>query len=483
MTGQKGSVVTRAGSERQRLDLCSVRKVHLVGVGGIGVSAVARLLLARGLEVSGCDVRESSVTRALREEGVRVFIGHSPEHFSDCDLLVFSSAIPPSNPEIEAARKVGLRLVHRSQVLQALMEGWTGIGVTGTNGKGTVSAIIAWLLYSAGFDPSFAIGAILHNFGTNARAGTGRYIVCELDESDGSFINVRPDRFVINNLEADHLNYYKDLEGLLCKFSEYLTSAGAPPIVHVNGDDKNIQEVLRRAQRKEVVTHGEGAHNTYVLSAWEGHGLWSRFRVFGPQGDLGWFTLGLPGHYNALNALAALGVVLEEGVDVEVARQALPEFKGMQNRFTVLTAGPLTLVKDYISHPVGIRSVLRAARDLGGHRVLAVFKPYRFTMIHYLQNEYREAFRDADFTFVTEMFTAGEDPIPGIDTQFLVEKIRSSGSRVQYVADLAELPEAVLEVANPGDIVVFFGGDDLFEVADILALRVRGLDESCGQEL
>lgn len=464
------------GTRRSNPDpLAAGRAVHLLGIGGVGVSAVARLLMARGFAVSGCDVRESSITRALASEGARVSIGHSTDHLAGADLVVVSSAIPEVNPELRAARDLGLRVVHRSEVLQALLAHHRGIGVTGTNGKGTVSSLVAWLLHGAGLDPSFAIGAILLDFGTNARAGRGPHLVCELDESDGSFANTRPERFVINNLEADHLNYYKDLEGLLRTFSSYLGSDQAPPFLHANLDDANVREVLRRARvRGEVIGHGEGADCAYVLSACETSRLGSRFRVRGPRGDLGWFGLNLPGRYNAMNALAALGVALEEGVEVEAAREWLPRFRGMENRFAVVEAGGRTLVKDYISHPTGIRSVLRAARGLGGRRVVAVFKPYRFTMIHYLQDEYRHAFQDADLTLITETYPAGEVPIPGVDTEFLVRQVRASGSEVEYVPDLEDIPQALRTRAGPGDVVVFFGGDDLFRVADRFAADLGG---------
>ncbi len=456
--------------ERWFPDLGRCRSVHLLGIGGIGVSAVARLLMARGVRVSGCDVRESSLTRALRAEGAQVFIGHSAEHLFGVDLVVVSSAIPATNPEWQAAQAQGLDVVHRSVVLGALLAQRRGIGVTGTNGKGTVSSLVAWLLHGAGLDPSFAIGAILLDFGTNARPGCGPHLVCELDESDGSFVNTRPERFVINNLEADHLNYYKDLEGLLRTFADYLGSTRCPPFLHANLDDPNVREVLRRARpRGEVIAHGEGGSCAYAMTACEPCRLGSRFRVRGPAGDLGWFHLNLPGRYNAMNALAALGVVLEEGVDVEAAREWLPKFRGMENRFTVVEAGGITLVKDYISHPSGIREVLRAARGLGGRRLVAVFKPYRFTMIHYLQDEYRDAFREADLTLITEMYPAGEVPIPGVDTEFLVRKVRSGGNEVEFVREMEDIPEAVRGTAGRGDVVVFFGGDDLFRVADRLA--------------
>lgn len=452
-------------------DLGRHRRIHLVGIGGIGVSAVARLLLARGFIVSGSDIRESKITRALEAEGARVFIGHSAQNIGDADLVVYSTAIPQDNIEIRAAKERGCKVVHRSQVLSALMRGYKGIGVTGTNGKGTVSALITWFLSAEDLDPSFAIGAILNNFGTNARQGRGPHLVCELDESDGSFTNTSPERLVIVNLEADHLNYYKDLQGVIRTFGQYLASDKAPGIVHVNGDDPNIREVLRisgyPAQR--VITFGFGEANSYRVVDFEMASGLATFRVVSKEGDLGLFSSPLPGRYNALNVVAALSVALQEGVRPQQAKEKLRHFLGLENRFTVVEAGPLRLVKDYISHPTGVRAVIEAAKDLWGTRVIAVFKPYRYTMIHYLQNEYAVAFRDAELVIITKMFEAGEEPIPGVDTEFLVRKVREGGNRVLYCPEMDAIEEVLREVCRPKDTVIFFGGDDLFQVADRFA--------------
>ncbi len=453
------------------IDLTRPRRFHLLGIGGVGVSAVARLLLQRGFPVSGSDVRESSITRALRDEGATVTIGHSSANLAGADVVVVSTAIPETNPELVAARQAGLPVVHRSVVLGALMQGRRSIGVTGTNGKGSVSSLVAFLLDRAGLHPSFAIGAMLLDFGTNAREAAGAHLVCELDESDGSFENTRPDRLVINNLEADHLNYYKDLEGLLRHFAAYLSRPGSPPLLHACGDDANCREILRRAGRT-AITFGRGEGCDYRMTSLRLVGFGSRFTVSGPRGDLGEFALELPGEYNALNAVAALSVALEEGADVEACRAALPSFRGLENRFTLVRAGRHLVVKDYISHPAGIRAVLAGARAFAKARVVAVFKPYRFTMIHYLGDEYRTAFADADLTLVTELYTAGEVPIPGVDAPWLVEKIRSNGSEVVFVPRMEDLLPALKDRLRDDDTVIFFGGDDLFALADRFAALV-----------
>lgn len=446
-----------------RLDLSTVRKAHLIGIGGIGVSAVARLLIARGIDVSGSDVRESSITKALKAEGAQIFIGHKESNLTDADIVVVSTAIPETNVELIAARKAGLKVVHRSIVLDALMVGHRTIGVTGTNGKGSVAALVTWLLEAASLNPSFAIGAILIDFGTNAKASYGRYLVCELDESDGSFTNTHPDVLVINNLEADHLNYYKDLSGVLRTFTAYLSGTSVSRI-HANGDDGNVTTVLRQSSRK-AVTFGRGSTCDYRILSIETIGFHSRFYLCGPKGALGWFELRLPGEYNVFNAVAALSVAFEEGVDPDVARRALPAFSGLENRFSCSKIGEYLIVKDYISHPTGIRSVIEAARAFAEGRIIAVFKPYRFTMIHYLQDEYSVAFRGADLTLITEMYTAGEVPIPGVDTKWLCEKVRAGGSEVIFVPEMDKIVQTIRNLISPKDTVIFFGGDDLFEVA------------------
>jgi UDP-N-acetylmuramate--alanine ligase len=438
--------------------------LHLLGIGGIGVSAVARLLAANGLKISGCDVRRSSITDALENEGVQVFIGHSKEHLRGAGAVIYSSAILKDNEEMLEATNLGIPLIHRSQVLGALLDMKRGIGVSGTNGKGTVSALIAFLLDSAGQSPSYAIGAIVNDFGTNAKWQAGKYLVAEVDESDGSFANTRPSMFVINNLEADHLNYYKDLDGLLFAFSKYLQEASGQTIF-ANFDDLNVRKVLSRCQAR-TVWFGTKAGADYRLLDLVTMGTSSRFRVLARGNDLGQFELSLPGRHNAMNALAALSVVLEEGVDVERCRHALRVFRGLKNRLTLENVGEAVVAKDYISHPTGIRSTIEALKGLGKGRVVCVFKPYRFTMINYLQNEYREAFREAGLVLITEIFDAGEPPIPGIDAKFLVSKVAESGVETLFVPDMEEIPKELMRFYRRGDIFVFFGGDDLFQVAE-----------------
>ncbi|HPV04372.1 MAG TPA: UDP-N-acetylmuramate--L-alanine ligase [Myxococcota bacterium] len=460
-----------------QIELNDFKHFHFIGIGGVGVSAVARQVLHAGHKVSGSDVRESCLTIEMRNAGADVFIGHNPENLRGADLVVVSTAIPETNQELLAARKAGIPVVHRSMILDAVMRGRKSIGVTGTNGKGSVSAMITWLLECAGVNPAFAIGARLLNFQTNSRPTDGETIVCELDESDGSFTNIRPDVMVINNLEADHLNYYKDLEGLLALFSGYLAGPMAPRRLHANGDDENIAEVRRRSGFP-AVTFGCGPSCDFVVREIRTVGMTTVFSMSGPDGDMGEFILHIPGEYNAMNMAGAISVAIHEGVPLETVRAAVGTFRGLENRFSCVRTDRGLVVKDYISHPTGIRCVINTARKFAAGRILCVFKPYRFTMIHYLGDEYSEAFKGADLTFVTRMYTAGEVPIPGIDTDWLVGRIRDAGSEVTYVPEMTDIIPEILKVLRDGDTIIFFGGDDLFQLADELVQRLGAVSSA-----
>lgn len=447
--------------------------VHLIGIGGIGVSGVARALLQRGHTVSGSDVRESQLTTALRGEGARVDIGHHVDNLEGAELVVHSTAIPETNPELVAARAAGLRVLHRSEVLGALLDGFPrAVGVIGTHGKGTVSSAITAILEAAGEAPSFIIGGLLENFGKiNARVTASDIVVAEVDESDGSLTNVRPTVAVINNLEADHLNYYDSLEHVQDTVVAALNGNPRLALVVVNVEDAGARALIPRLTAK-IVTFGRRPEADCAASEARAGIDFGEFDLTWHGERLGRVRLPLPGLYNIDNAVAASAAALALGVGYEAIVRGLADFQGLENRFTVVRAGGRQIVKDYISHPTGIRRVLEAARQ-GEGTITAVFKPYRFTMINYLQEDYAEAFHDADHTIITELYTAGEVPIPGIDTAFLCDKIRSRGPKVTYIQEMDDIVPALHDLVGVGDQVLFFGGDDLFRLADRYAEELR----------
>lgn len=447
------------------------RRPHLIGIGGIGVSGVARALHARGLDVRGSDVRESSITQALRAEGLRVVIGQRAENLGDADTVVWSTAIPETNPERRAADERGLQVRHRSEVLGALLAGRASVGVLGTHGKGTVAALVTWLLEAGGRAPSFIIGGLLLNYGTNARWAASGPAVAEVDESDGSLVNVPTQTVVINNLEADHLNYYKNgLDDVIARFHSHFERHPEIGLVVANADDPGARAAMARAGRPFVgFGLSEDLTIAYRAADLAVDGLTTHFTVLCDGRALGRVHLRLPGRYNVSNAVGAVATAHRLGVPFADIARGVESFRGLENRFTVVEAGRVRVVKDYISHPTGIRRVLAAAREGGGGPITAVFKPYRFTMVNYLQDDYATAFRDAAHTVITELYPAGEVPIPGIDTAFLCDRIRGAGSAVTYVPELDDIVPYLLETVEAGGQVIFFGGDDLFAVADRFA--------------
>ena len=444
-----------------------VERIHLIGIGGVGVSGVARMLMAMGHTVTGSDVRESQLTLALRAEGATVHIGHDARYVEGADLVIYSTAVPDTNPELKRARELGLRVEHRAQGLGHVLAAHTrSVGVIGTHGKGTVSSMLTWILEAAERRPGFIIGGLLENFSKiNARWTDGHLAVAEVDESDGSLRHVLPDVVVINNLEADHLNYYDDLAHIQDTVIAALNAN--PRLQHavVNHDDPGARALIERL-KVPVTTFGRGEGADVRALVVETTVGTSRFTVqTQAQGTLGEVTLEVPGLYNLDNAVAATAAALLLDVPISAVQQAMPSFRGLENRFTVVDAAGIRVIKDYISHPTGIRRVLEAAA-VDGRRITAVFKPYRFTMINYLQDDYAEAFHDASETVITELYTAGEVPIPGIDTEFLCDKIRSRGPKVTYIQAMDDIIDYLHQAATPGEQVIFFGGDDLFELAD-----------------
>lgn len=450
-------------------------RIHLLGIGGIGVSGVAHALLTRGYRVSGSDVRESQLTLGLRARGATVTIGHAARNLDGVDLVVVSTAIPASNPELIAAHERGLEVRHRSELLGALVAAHPiAIGVIGTHGKGTTSAAITWLLETAGKDPSFIIGGLLDNFAkTNARLSGGDILVAEVDESDGSLKNVHPTLAVINNLEADHLNYYESLAHIQDTIVEALAHNPRLERVFVNADDPGARALIPRLS-VPVTTFGRvlAERGADVEARAAAADFVSGHFVLAHEGHvLGEVGVSLPGLHNLDNALAASSVALHMGITHSDIARALGTFKGLENRFTVVHAAGRVIVKDYISHPTGIRRVLEAAKT-SGKKTTAVFKPYRFTMVSYLQDDYAEAFHDADHTIITDLYPAGEVPIPGIDTEFLCNKIRARGPRVTHIPEMHDIVPYLLGHIGADEQVVFFGGDDLFRLADQIAAEL-----------
>ena len=458
------------------------QSLHLLGIGGIGVSALARMLAANGLQVTGCDVRASSLTRALQEEGIEVSIGHAPEHIENNDVVVFSTAVPQDNAELVAARTSGKPLLHRSHLLGMLVDAHETIGVTGTNGKGTVCAMTTWILEQASLQPSFYIGGLCPNLGTNARETGGRYMVAELDESDGSLLNTHPQHAVINNVELDHLNYYQSLEEVVQTLHKFCRALPPDAQCYINRDDPGSMMVAGGLEGRNIKFFGQHPEADFQYEIIAIGDTNSQFRCWhrassGERALFGDFELSVPGSYNIENAIAAIAVAASLGVEPTTIRTALKTFNGLENRYTVCRSGGRQIIKDYMSHPSGMRKVLATARLGKPRRLTAVFKPYRYTMIKYHAQNYADALATADEVIITRMWAGGEEPIPGVDTGWLVDQLAEAGLQVCYIPDMEAIADHYKAASSTGDCAVFFGGNDLFDIADELC---RKLDKGEG---
>jgi UDP-N-acetylmuramate--alanine ligase len=446
------------------------RTYHFIGIGGIGVSAVARVLHQQGVKVQGSDVRNSQLTDALEALGISVTIGHDPDNISGADVVVHSTAVPHDNIERVTARERGVPEAHRSDMLGLCLQGYESVGITGTHGKGTVSAMITHCLIQRALDPTFLIGGLLNNYKLNARAGEGAYAIAEVDESDRSHLNLRPSHVVVNNLEVDHLNFYDGLGDIVTTMAEFINKNEQLQTLALNWDDAGVRSLAEQITVR-YVRYGTGAEGL-DYSARDVTDLGDRVRFDAWQGDecLGEITLPIPGNYNADNAAGAIAILMGSlKQPFNAVQAAMNTYQGLENRFTVRRAGDITIVKDYISHPTGMRRVLESARKMPHERIWCVFKPYRFTLMKYHGEEYAEAFTGCDEIVITRMYAAEERPMDGIDTPWFCGVLREAGNTVNYVPENPDVVPFLTEKVRGGDMVIFFGGDDFFRMADAWA--------------
>lgn len=428
------------------------------------MSAVARALAAGGVRVSGSDTKSSRITRALEAEGMHVTIGHDRAAVHGADRVVYSSAVSSDNVELVEAERLGIRRAHRAEALGWLVAAHEhAIGVYGTHGKGTVAAMIAWIFERDGLAPGFAIGGILRNFETNARLGSRAWMVAEVDESDGTHTHVRPTAAVLNNLELDHLNFYRDIVDLERKVGDAFEANDRLERLVFGADCETACAVARRV-RVERWSFGRTREARVSAASVTPVGEGSRFELVLEGARAASIALRVPGEHNVLNALAAAAAAVSCGLEISVVSEALGTFTGLENRCTTIESRELRAVKDYVSHPTGMRHVLDAlSRD--ARPITVVFKPYRYTLLHYLGAEYPRALGRARRVVLTDLDDAGEPPIAGVNADALADSLRSAGLDVVRVQRCEDAMARLEEERGPRQ-VVFFGGEDLFALAD-----------------
>ncbi len=451
-----------------------IRRIHFVGIGGIGMSGIAEVLLNLGYEVSGSDLRPSETTRRLAKLGGRIAFGHAAGNLGDADVVVTSTAVRPDNVEVAEAHRRHIPVIPRAEMLAELMRMKYGVAVAGTHGKTTTTSMVATILTRGGLDPTAVIGGRLDAFGSNAKLGQGKFLVAEADESDGSFLHLSPTIAVVTNIDADHLDFYEDLEQIKTTFVDFINKVPFYGRAVLCLDDPNIQEIMPRV-KKRYLTYGLAPQADLYATDIRHQANATRFAVHDRDGRLGEISLGMPGRHNVLNALAAIGVGLELGLDFKRITRAFDGFGGVQRRFQILsTAGDIMVVDDYGHHPAEIRATLAAARQgWPKRRIVAVFQPHRFSRTRALFEEFATAFYDADRLLVTDIYPAGEEPIEGVTAQRLAERVREHGHRdVGWLPGLEEVTEELTVSLTAGDLVVTLGAGNVGQVAHALAKRL-----------
>jgi len=450
-----------------------IQHIHFVGIGGIGMSGIAEVLLNLGYRISGSDIKETEVTRRLQSLGCEISYGHRRENVEGADVVVVSSAIRPGNPEVEAAEQRLIPVVPRAEMLAELMRMKIGIAISGTHGKTTTTSLIATVLAAAGLDPTVVIGGRLNSLGSNARLGQGDFLVAEADESDGSFLKLMPTIAVVTNIDPEHLDYYRGIEEIKEAFLNFLDKIPFFGLAVLCLDHSNIQSLIPRL-KKRFVTYGLTTQADFQAKEITFEGLSTSFDVLHQRKEIGRLKIQMPGLHNVYNALATIATAFELEIPFKMVQDALCDFSGIQRRFQIKGEKKgILIVDDYGHHPVEIMATLRAARMGWQRRVLAVFQPHRYTRTKALFQDFLTAFYDADFLILTEIYPAGEDRIEGVEARGLFEGIREYGHKnVAYFKEKKEVVEHLLRIVAPGDLVITLGAGDIWQVADELLERL-----------
>jgi UDP-N-acetylmuramate--alanine ligase len=448
------------------------QQIHLVGIGGSGMSGIAEVLLSSGYAVSGSDLKQSPVTERLRKLGAKIFEGHLAENVHGAHVVVISSAVRPDNVEVVEAQKLKIPVIPRAEMLAELMRLKYGIAVAGAHGKTTTTSMVASVLAAAGLDPTFVVGGRVNHAGSNAGVGQSEYMVVEADESDRSFLLLAPVVAVVTTIDREHLDHYHSLEEIQDVFLQFVNRVPFYGTVILCLDEPNVQAILPRVKRP-VITYGTSNQADLVIADVKLNGLSSEFRLKYHGEDLGLFELPAPpGIHNVRNAAAAAGVALSLNVPSDLIRAGLAKFSGVGRRFEIKgTFNGVTLIDDYGHHPAEIRATLEAARGCGYHRLLVLFQPHRYTRTQHLWEDFRRSFNLADVLVLTEIYAAGEQPIEGVTGEKLAEAIRGAGHKnVIFKSTMQAGMEYMLREARPGDAVMAIGAGSVGRVLDQLAM-------------
>ncbi|MDI9569630.1 MAG: UDP-N-acetylmuramate--L-alanine ligase [Pseudomonadota bacterium] len=444
-----------------------VKTIHFVGIGGIGMSGIAEVLLNLGYDITGSDLGQTDITQRLAALGARIFKGHDESHLGDADVVVTSTAVKNDNPEVLAAHRRNIPVIPRAEMLAELLKMKFSIAVSGSHGKTTTTSMIATVLGQGGLDPTMVIGGKLASIGGNAKMGGGEIIVAEADESDGSFLKLNPCLAVITNIDREHLDHYRDIDEIKAAFLQFANMVPFYGATVLCLDDAHIREILPQIKRR-TITYGLTAAADYRAIDIHIQGPWTSFSVLHREEPLGKVILNVPGLFNVCNALAAIAVAREIDMDFPAIAAGLKTFTGVQRRLEVKgTVGGVTVVDDYGHHPTEIRETLAAARTVWPGRLIVVFQPHRYTRTRALFEEFTGAFDDADLLVITDIYAASEAPIPGVSSEILAAAIRKREQReVDYIPALDAISDRLLAIARPGDVIVTQGAGTVWKIGE-----------------
>ena len=447
-----------------------IQRVHFVGIGGIGMSGIAEVLLNLGYKVSGSDLRKSAVTARLISLGASISEGHRAENIAGAEVVIISSAVHRDNPEVLAAHEEHVPVIQRAEMLAELMRLKYGIAIAGMHGKTTTTSMVAAVLAAGGLDPTVVVGGRVDAMGSNARLGKSQYLVAEADESDRSFLKLSPILSVVTNIDREHMDCYRDMEDVEKTFLQFMDAVPFYGMVVACNDNDDLRRLLTGVRRR-TVTYGLREDSDFRIShlqcgRTEDTAALSRFRVNYRGNDLGEFELRVPGAHNVSNATAAIAVGIGLDIPVEQVRQGLAQFNGVDRRFQLIgSADGVTVIDDYGHHPTEIRATLAAARQCGFQKVHVIFQPHRYSRTQLLIDEFATAFRDADSVLVLDIYPASEQPIPGVTGEMLANRITETGGQeALYVPSFAEAIEFAAGVAKPGDMILTLGAGSISQL-------------------
>ena len=443
-------------------------KIHFIGLGGAGMSGIARIMLAKGFTVSGSDKTDSPVLTSLKALGAKVFVGHIKENLADAQLVIISAAITENNPELVAAKQGGIPVVARANALAWLMSESTSVAVAGTHGKTTTTAMLTVALQSAGADPSFAIGGTINNAGTNAHSGSGSIFVAEADESDGSFLAYKPSGAIITNVELDHVDHFADEEAVFAVFEQFVDSIKPGGFLVACGDDSGVKHLLSQIKRSDlkILLYGEDSNNDFRIDRINLAPTTSSAALTITGRKIGELNLAVAGKHNLLNAVAAFAAGSAMGITEDKLITGLKSFTGTRRRFELKgeVAG-VKVIDDYGHHPTEINVTLTAAKNLAqSGRVLVVFQPHRYSRTAVFSHQFAEALANSDFTFLLEVYAASEQPIPGVSSLLIIKDMKSD--QAKFEPSMVQVVSEVAMMAKSGDVIITLGAGDVSSLGD-----------------